>query len=189
MNYKITYKKIKNGWVRLLQDMTLAITIPLKKAHDKAFEKLLIEKWRILMQKHQKREIIKIIPFIENDVVIFGARVPKESISGDINTYLKNIVLNESKIFLDTCSQKLSIPYAKLSVKPLKSKWWSCSANQNISINQELVHLDKKYLEYVCIHEACHLKEKNHSKNFWKLVESYFPDYKNVRKELKKVRI
>lgn len=189
MNYHITYKKIKNGWVRLLQDMTLAITIPLRKAHDKAFEKLLIEKWRELIEKHQKKDIKKLSRFIENDVIIFEERVPKESISWDLESHLKTLVMQESKVILDNISKKLGIPYAKLSVKYLTSKWWSCSSTQNISINLELVHLEKKFLEYVCVHEACHLKEKNHSKHFWKLVESHFPAYKSVRQELKKVRI
>jgi len=189
MNYKITYKKIKNVWVRLLHDLSIAITIPIKKAGDKDFEKLLLQKWQELIDKHKAKNIIKITKFIESDVIIFWEKISRESISWDIQIHLKNIVFLQSKIILDEISLKLNIPYQKLSVKTLKSKWGSCSWTQNISINQELIHLDKKFLEYVCIHEACHLKEKNHGKNFWKLVEIYYPNYKVVRKELKKVRI
>lgn len=169
--------------------MTLAITIPIRKSNDKDFEKLLLQKWFELIEKYKTKNIIKLVWFIENDVVIFWERVPIKTISWNIEDYLKNIAFLESKIFLDDISKKLWIPYKKLSVKSLKSKWWSCTATQNISINQELIHLDKKYLKYVCIHEACHLKEKNHSKKFWNLVESYSPNYKQIRKELKKVRI
>jgi predicted metal-dependent hydrolase len=41
-------------------------------------------------------------------------------------------------------------------------------------------------LEYVIIHELCHLKHMNHSKKFWSMVESFMPDYKEAEKELKK---
>lgn len=172
-----------------MEDMSVLISVPIRKAHDKAFEKLLLEKWRELIEKREKKEIRKLTAFIDDDVVIFGERVPKDSIAWDMESYLKKILEKEAKIFLDDCSEKLKIPYAKLSIKRLKSKWWSCSSTQNISLNLELIHLEKKFLEYVCIHEACHLKEKNHSRNFWKLVEVYMPEYKEVRAELKKVRL
>ena len=44
----------------------------------------------------------------------------------------------------------------------------------------------RKAIEYVVLHEVCHLKYMNHSKNFWAMVEKYMPDYKEAEKELKK---
>jgi predicted metal-dependent hydrolase len=56
-------------------------------------------------------------------------------------------------------------------------------------LNLSLIFLPRKYIQYVIAHEAAHLVEKNHSSNFWKIVEKLFPDYKAVRKSLKKLII
>lgn len=66
-----------------------------------------------------------------------------------------------------------------------KTRWGSCSIEDNISINYNLLQFDKKAIEYVVLHELCHIKEKNHSKRFWDLVSFYMNDYKSVEKILK----
>lgn len=66
-----------------------------------------------------------------------------------------------------------------------KGRWGSCSSVNNISINYKLLQFEKKAIEYVVLHELCHIQEKNHSKRFWDLVSFYMPDYKNVEKTLK----
>lgn len=71
-------------------------------------------------------------------------------------------------------------------IKKTKSVWGSCSSNKKITINQNLMMYSRKAIEYVVLHEVCHLKYMNHSKNFWAMVEKYMPDYKEAEKELKK---
>ncbi len=71
-------------------------------------------------------------------------------------------------------------------IRKVKSVWGSCSSNRKITINQNLVMYSRKALEYVVLHEICHLKYMNHSKKFWAMVEKYMPDYKEAEKELKK---
>ncbi|HCB51634.1 TPA: hypothetical protein DEP21_03600 [Patescibacteria group bacterium] len=56
-------------------------------------------------------------------------------------------------------------------------------------LNLDLIHLPTKLIKYVIIHEACHLKVKNHSTKFRDLVESYCPNYKLLRKELRNLVI
>jgi predicted metal-dependent hydrolase len=75
---------------------------------------------------------------------------------------LKEKLYFETYEILEKYSKSLNIPFNKLSIKSLKSKWGSCSFDNNITINLKLIHLPKVFLEYVIIHEACHLKEKNH---------------------------
>ena len=105
------------------------------------------------------------------------------------NKVLKNFLYEKSIPILDKYSNLLGKNYSKLTIKDLKSKRWSCSRDQKIVLNLKLIHIPEKYLEYVIIHEVCHLKEKNHSKNFWKLVEWFLPDYKEKRKSLKNYKI
>jgi hypothetical protein len=74
--------------------------------------------------------------------------------------------------------------YNSVRVKKLKSRWGSCSSKGNLSFNYKLLYFKSKIIDYVIIHELCHLKEMNHSKRFWSLVESLFPDYKEWKMQL-----
>ena len=71
-------------------------------------------------------------------------------------------------------------------IKKVKTVWGSCSSNKKITINQNLMMYSRKAIEYVVLHEVCHLRYMNHSKKFWAMVEKYMPDYKKAEKELKK---
>ena len=75
---------------------------------------------------------------------------------------------------------------SKLAVKSLKSRWGSCTSKGRITISSELIKLDEKFTEYVIIHELCHLKHHNHGKDFYRLLEQLVPDYKAIRRELRK---
>lgn len=72
----------------------------------------------------------------------------------------------------------------KVRIRDLKYAWGSCSSNQNISINLKLANKDERAIEYVVLHEMCHLIHMNHSKNFWNLVEKNMPEYKEYKKLL-----
>jgi predicted metal-dependent hydrolase len=74
--------------------------------------------------------------------------------------------------------------FNKVSVKKLKSRWGSCSSKNNLSFNYKLMHFNTKVIDYVIVHELCHLIEMNHSKNFWLLVQKIIPDYKVCKREL-----
>jgi predicted metal-dependent hydrolase len=74
----------------------------------------------------------------------------------------------------------------KLIVKTLKSRWGSCTSKGKITLSSELIKLDEIYIEYVIIHELCHLKFHNHGKEFYKLLGELIPAYKTIRKELRK---
>jgi len=187
MQYVITYSSARHWYVRLMSDMSLKLTIPHSKSGDKNFENILLEKWKKLFIRNQKRDIKKIETITKDFVLIFWEKISIENISENLDKYLKEIFILESIKFLDKYSSFLGIAYHKLSVRKFKSKWGSCTHSNNISLNLNLVHLDKKFLEYVVIHEICHLKEKNHSNKFWDLVNKFSHDYKEIRMELKKI--
>ena len=100
---------------------------------------------------------------------------------------LKEILQEYVTPILDHYSEKLGIKYRNLTIRKTSSKRWSCTHDQNISLNLSLVHLPTKFIKYVIIHECCHLKIKNHSKKFRALVESFCPEYKNIRNEMRKM--
>ena len=63
--------------------------------------------------------------------------------------------------------------------------WGSCSSKKNINFSYKLAMAGELAIDYVIIHELCHLNHMNHSPNFWAAVESVMPDYKKYKKYLK----
>jgi hypothetical protein len=76
--------------------------------------------------------------------------------------------------------------YNKINIKRQKSRWGSCSKKRNLNFNYKIIFLPKLIQDYIIVHELCHLKEFNHSKNFWNQVAQIIPEYRQSRKELRK---
>lgn len=75
--------------------------------------------------------------------------------------------------------------YNRITIRSQKTRWGSCSSKGTLSFNWRLMLAPPAILDYVVVHELCHLKHMNHSADFWKAVESVYPDYRNARKWLK----
>ncbi|MBO5209101.1 MAG: M48 family metallopeptidase [Lachnospiraceae bacterium] len=75
--------------------------------------------------------------------------------------------------------------YARITIRDQKTRWGSCSGNGTLSFNWRLMLAPPAILDYVVVHELCHLTHMNHSAAFWAAVESVYPDYKTARKWLK----
>ncbi len=76
--------------------------------------------------------------------------------------------------------------YHKITIKNQKRRWGSCSSARNLNFNWRLVMMPEAVLDYVVVHELCHLRQMNHSEKFWKEVEKVLPDYKVQKKWLEK---
>lgn len=82
-------------------------------------------------------------------------------------------------------NQFYDFKFNRVFIKNHKSVWGSCSKKGNLNFNYKLIYLESILIDYVVVHELCHLKEFNHSQNFWRLVSVVIPNFKNLRKELK----
>ena len=71
--------------------------------------------------------------------------------------------------------------FASVRIKNQKTRWGSCSAKRNINLNLRLMMAPDEAIDYVIIHELCHLHVMDHSRAFWNLVESHCPDYRQWR--------
>ena len=85
----------------------------------------------------------------------------------------------------DELCSLLGVTYDRLSIRRAKTRWGSCSRKGNLSFNWKLMMVPEPVIDYVIIHELAHLKEMNHSKNFWKLVEKHCPQWRKHRRWLK----
>ena len=79
----------------------------------------------------------------------------------------------------------MGVEYGRITIRMQKSRWGSCSGKGNLNFNCLLMRTPDEIIDYVVVHELCHLKEMNHSPAFWAEVEKILPDYKERRKWLK----
>ncbi|MEX0933576.1 MAG: M48 family metallopeptidase [Candidatus Paceibacterota bacterium] len=95
-------------------------------------------------------------------------------------------MLIESKI--ERWNKIYDYSFKSIRIKNMTTRWGSCSTKGNLNFNYKLLFLSDEFVDYVVVHELCHLKEFNHSQNFWKLVEETIPQYKKIKKELHKIK-
>ncbi len=72
-----------------------------------------------------------------------------------------------------------------LRITSAKTRWGSCSGKNSINFSWRLIMADEKTIDYVIVHELAHIKQHNHSSDFWKIVESTLPNYNQEKEKLK----
>jgi hypothetical protein len=81
---------------------------------------------------------------------------------------------------------ELGFAFSKIAIRNQKSRWGSCSKKGTLNFNYRLLFLPAELADYVIVHELCHLKHFDHSKNFWDEVRRTLPEYKTQLKQLKR---
>jgi len=159
--YEITYSKIKNVYIQIKNGKVI-IKAP-KRIIKKELEKIIENKkeWieKCLEKFKQKQE----------KTALYTEEQFKQIVEKNVNELIKSTGLKPNQI----------------RIRNIKYAWGSCSANKNITINYNLIKYSEKAIKYVILHELCHLKYMNHSKDFWNLVAKYMPEYKSIKKEFK----
>jgi predicted metal-dependent hydrolase len=78
----------------------------------------------------------------------------------------------------------LDVAYSRITLRDQRSRWGSCSSRGTLSFNWRLVLAPHDVLDYVVVHEVCHLVEHNHGSGFWRLVERRRPGYREPKRWL-----
>lgn len=86
---------------------------------------------------------------------------------------------------LNYLNQVYHFPVNQVRIKNQRTIWGSCSKKGNLNFNYKIMFLPDKLADYIIVHEICHLKELNHSAQFWSLVGRSFSDYHSIKKQLK----
>lgn len=121
---------------------------------------------------------------IEDDKII----VPKNDIEQTLERFYKNRTRVDVESFLRELKEKdlsLFSLCKRISFRKAESQWGSCSSLNNINFSTRLAMLPLSCVRYVVYHEFVHLKIKNHSSEFYKLLKYYLPDHKNEEKRIK----
>jgi predicted metal-dependent hydrolase len=84
-------------------------------------------------------------------------------------------------MLIDEEAPAIGVRPQRVQIRDQRSRWGSCSTRGTLSFNWRLVLAPLEVLDYVVVHELCHLREPNHSRRFWKLVEEHRPDWRAHR--------
>lgn len=182
INIKLINKRsVKHCYLRIVDNKTLQITANIYFTKNDA--KKLIENKKDWILSH----LNKVSNNLQNGEYCYLGKIYKSQFLDEkgiidfykekVNEIITPIVEEKSKI--------MNLYPSSLKYRNNKSRWGSCSYKNGIILNINLLKFPIEVIEYVVIHELAHIKEKNHSKKFWDLVEKYCSNYKKCEKTLK----
>lgn len=122
--------------------------------------------------------------FIEDKVYISSKTSETELKEIFIKFFKKEAEKNFKKRLL-IYSKLMNLEYEKFRLSNAKTRWGTCNSKKTIAINWRLIMAPQSVIDSVIVHELAHLKHPNHSKEFWKTVLFFFPDYQNAKNWLK----
>ena len=99
-----------------------------------------------------------------------------------LQTRAKILFGQRIKHFLD----KTGLTISRWRLSSAATRWGSCTSDGNIMLNWRLIHFSPMVIDYVIAHELAHLREMNHSQDFWSEVQQLYPDYQQAKKMLQK---
>lgn len=196
----IEKKNNKNTYIRVKEDLKIYVTTNyfvskgyIKQLLDNNYEsiKKMIDKNKSRQEKNNyfyylgKKYDVIIVPTFDIDIT-------EDKIFAKSNDYLNKWLkkqterLYEERLDYIYSLFKEDIPYPKLRIRKMKTRWGVCNRKDKIvTLNSELIKYGINQIDYVIVHELSHFIYFDHSKNFWNQVMKYCPNYKEIRKTLR----
>jgi len=139
------------------------------------------KQYRLKVSKSNKNSVI-----INSNRIMLSHRpdyTPEQILT---NWYQKEVKLIFNEIFELSLKRfrRFNISYPKLRICKMKSRWGSISSRGAITLNPKLIFAPKVCIQYVIIHELCHLKHRNHDKNFYNLLSQKMPNWQHAKNRL-----
>ncbi len=171
MKIEIIKSKRKSVSIEVKPDLSVIVRAPLGMS-NKAIEGFIVEKQNWINKSIDKMKARTTAEATE----------PKftESEISQLKKDAKLIIPSRVEYF----AKIIGVSYDKIFIRHQVTRWGSCSSLKNLNFNCLLSLCPDEVINYVIIHELCHLIEPNHSKRFWTQVEKYCPDYKIYKKWL-----
>ena len=124
---------------------------------------------------------------IDGDSCILTLKEPRDeaAVRAALKQALSRRALMRIRQRLDAYAPEIGVSFGRVAIRDQKTRWGSCSQKHNLNFNWKLIMAPQEALNYVVIHELCHLIEFNHSARFWSLVSRQMPEYEYWKKWLK----
>ncbi len=210
-NYELVIKhnpKLKNTYIGIESDNTILVKTS-SKSHTYILNLLELRDVWIQKQFAKQKTYISLDMNLEDEVLLFSQKysidTPEAILLRDKLSKLKISSSQKIKKCYDTFyktiavaylnqrthyySKLMGLSYNTIKYRKMKSRWGSCSSNKVLTFNTELMKVEKNLIDYVVVHELAHLKHMNHSKDFHSLVAQYLPESKQLRTQLKQIRL
>ena len=201
--YFVEKSQRKTAAIHLSAEGQVVLKVPLR-TPDKVLDEMIIGKypWIVKKQKelHTKRlHKERTQTAMEGQFLYLGKTYTREALLGlvndngnpaqDTDQRILNWYLIQAMDLFDERMKVLSPLVGaypkKVTLKDQRSRWGSCSIRGNINLNWRLIMAPQEVIDYVIIHELCHMHHMDHSRAFWHLVGKYAPNYKLAKKWLK----
>lgn len=171
-NVEVRRSKRKSAAIKITADMQIVVFVPLYVSDNE------IEKMVILKSKWIDEHMLKVQSRIDE-------RSKLEKITFEQVKELADQAVEYIPKRVKYYAEKENFVYNKITIKNLVSRWGSCSTKGNLNFNCLLMLPPDYVIDYIVVHELCHLREMNHSEKFWAEVEKIMPDYQRAELWLK----
>jgi len=140
--------------------------------------KSLGEQWHVEYVEKATANGLSVSP-ANPDLRLLGREFPRENVMEKRKGWLRTRVQGDLVPRLKHIAERRRLTLNRVLVKNQRTRWASCSASKNISLNVKLLFLPAELVRYVMIHELCHTVHMNHSKDFWRFVESHDGNFRD----------
>jgi predicted metal-dependent hydrolase len=124
---------------------------------------------------------VPLVKLDHNKLVISLCRADKNLSAMELKHWLKEQAVTLINAKVKQFANLIGVLFNRITIRDQKSRWGSCSCRKNLNFNWRLIMAPEPVLDYVVIHELCHLKDMSHSRSFWKLVARYCPQWHDYR--------
>ena len=166
-NVEVRRSKRKSAAIKITADMQIVVFVPLYVSNNE-IERLVISK-----SKWIDEHMLKVQSTIDE-------RSKLEKITSEQIKELADQAVEYIPKRVKYYAENENFVYNKITIKNLVSRWGSCSTKGNLNFNCLLMLTPDYVIDYIVVHELCHLREMNHSEKFWAEVEKIMPDYQRA---------
>ena len=170
----------RTSWIRkkLEEDSKIIISSPKEYVSGESFT-YLGRNYRLKVYEGSKPEVKLIGGYLE---VSYLKKSKNNTIKDILIDWYKDHAINRLTEKTHRYAKIIGVVPKSISIRDYKSRWGSCSSKGDISYNWKIIIAPHRIVDYIVVHELCHLKHPNHSSLYWKSVKHIIPDYE-MRKE------